>query len=746
MSEVANVIPPEMRNKIAVISPYEKPPPEVKRKRPPAPLRLPQKAAPDTAKKVTSIDPISYAPLFAERCKQDTKPSTEVNKPFASSCLPGALVVDPIVRRIVESEGMQVSESAVWLVAIALKEYTKSIVGRTIQSKEARQKLQLPPKPHFPRVLCKSKGKTGLSKKGSKGSKESPSKPLSSPSTIGVDPKGDSKPTGQIMIFPADISLLSANMKRNPMDSLGGTVSRLAVERCIFAPENTSQALRSSAFDDVHSFLTSEIMAASAERQKLLRSQRLAAKRSVSPKPASGDGQQDVKKEDFSAPRTSPPALERGASRSLSAGAGRGGKNLGLGRGAKNLAALMARATVPPPKPAADTAIESGANKPGEAVPNTSAAMPSSVLAQPAVVVVEKKSDNPKPGAIATNEQAAVAVPPGEVETEAASSPEKKGNPNQVVNRGRGLGKKNLLALRSRIVKPGEKEDAKEATSSVSTEGASPATASENAHPGNQVPAAGDAASTHAPSTPVDSTAATDKAAAETTTQTAQPQVACTAESGSQTRTDSQTSETQDKPTPDNISQTPTGTSPGQPDDTTVAPTGEQTKAYDAKEVDPVKESGTGSNKPTDDTVAAVDPETKTAHDISPNKADASGDTVEQPKQEESESTATKADERKQAAETISEEAVKPKAHTAEDETPKDTEDKKPEEEASAETSEGANSEKLKTGGGDSKPNESEAKDTEPGQGDSKDTGEKETKDNTTTELSGDSSKAAEEK
>ena len=748
MSEVASVIPPTMRSKIAIISPYQKPPPEVKRELPPVPIRTPQTAAPDIAKKIPAIGPIPYAPLFAERYKQDTKPSTEVNKTFPSSCLPGALVVDPIVRRIVESEGMQVSESAVWLVVIALKEFTKSIVGRTIQSKEARQKMQLPSRPHCPRVLCKAKGKTGLTKKGSKGSKELPSKPLSSPSKMGIDPKVDSNSAGQ-MIFPADISLLSANMKRNPMDSLGGTVSRLAVERGIFAPANTSQALRSGAFDDVHRFLTSEIMAASAERQKLLRSQRLAAKRSVSPKPTSADDQQDVKKEDFSAPRTSSPGLERGASRSLSVGAGRGGKNLGLGRGAKNLAALKARATVAPAKPAADTAIESVANKPGEAAPSAAAAPASAPKSpQPALGEGEKKSDNPKSETIATNEQVAAPVPSGENETETASSPEKKGNPNQVVNRGRGLGKKNLLALRSRIVKPNEKDDAKEATSAGSTEGASPATASGDTQSDNQVTATGDSASTKLSSAPAESTAEIEKAAAETTTQTAQPEAASAAESGSQTKVDPQTSITPEKPSPDNTAQAPTGTLAGQSGDTTVAATtaGAQTKADDAKKVSPVEESGTSTNKPVDDSVAVVKPDIKATSDISTDKAGATGNISEQPKQNKSENTATDADETKQAAEKMSVEGLKPTAHIAEGETSKDNEDKKAQEETSGEKSKEAVVEKPKTEGRDSKPKESEAKDTELGKGESKGADEKEIKDNATADVSVDSSKAVEEK
>lgn len=445
LSEVSDVLPLSMRSKIKVIYPNGTNHPEPKKSSRSALLPKKPQLEKCAIKKGHATESIPYASLFSKNTEAvPTKISETEDKALPSSRLPGALVADPFIRQIVEDEGMNVSERAVWLCVLALKEYTKSIAGRTIQSKEARQKLMIPPKPHLDRVLCKGKGALVsiadcLSKLDKK---ESPAK-------ASVTTEGDK------CISVEDITLVASTMKRNPMDALGGTASRLAIERCILSPPDASLAMRGAAFDEIHSFLTCSITVASSEKQNELRAKRLAAKSATTYKPMEGQpSHQDAtaaKKEDFTVPKPVP-NVERTTTRPIAPVVRRGGKNLGLGRGAKNLAALMARAAVPATKPPATDTLETAptANSTTEAV-----------LAKP-------KNDSP-----ATNPASSAPAPavvrtgggensePVPAQTGAQPSLLKRGNPNQIIARGRGLGKKNLSALRQSITKPGEEGDGK---------------------------------------------------------------------------------------------------------------------------------------------------------------------------------------------------------------------------------------------------------------------------------------------
>ena len=601
---------------------------------------------------------------------------------------------------------------------------------------EARQKLQIPPKPPFPRVLCKTKS----TKRGSKGAKEAPSETPSSSSYMDVEPKADKNDSIRTKktILPADILLVTANMKRNPTDSLGGTVSRLACERGIFAPANTSQALRSRAFDEVHNFLTSEIMAASAERQKLLRSQRLAAKLSAVTKPASGAGKQDLKKEDYSAPQTTAPAFERGTSRSLSAGGGRGGKNLGLGRGAKNLAALKARATVAPTKPTTDTTGESASSKGGEVTGNTTVTPASVSVTAQLPAASEKPSDNTE--ANSTTESASVASSRHD-EAGAAQPQEKRGNPNQVVNRGRGLGKKNLLALRSRIVKPEEKDDSK----TESSAGSAAALAGPDTQPDESIPAADAPAPSNSSS--AQSTLLTSAAAREDANETSQTTVASAVESPSETIDDKQSLEELAKSTDAETPKASTAPLVGQPHTVQAGPdvssVGEA-KAETSEDVS-VRDPGIIANEASSGgTTARAKSESNTMNDDSSNKA-IEKETIseQQAKKEQSDSLATK-------TEKGSEEGTKP---VTEGETMQETVHEKSKE-ASGEESKVTDGEKSDKAAGEatvsssSKTAKSEIEDTvseaEPTKEEASKKKENEGEANIAAEESGESSESAE--
>ncbi|CAB9501189.1 expressed unknown protein [Seminavis robusta] len=470
VSEVTGVVPSSCRDRVEIL-------PVGKRKRPKEVVKPPSKtketlAVPDKTGQTFPRRPAPYAlPLFQDGTQQDVERVPLESDQSAS--MPGAMVVDPRVREIVHSEGMRVSENAVWLFVVAVKEYAKSMISKTVQSKEAIRKHRIPPKPESRTILCKPNPKTkAISKKDSHDKKSNAKRKVS------LDQNR--------VISATDLSMVGGKMQMGPIGSLGGTVSRLACERTTFAPTNSNNVLKGGAFDEVRSFLTSELWSASLEKQNELRGRRLQAKSSASPKPPNNEGQNEnasAKKEDFSAPKPAAKqqttAAERRTSRSPVPGLGRGGKNLGLGRGAKNLAALMARTSAaaprpanPPsgaPKPAASSepaqsttssaaaaAVEpkQGATAPSAAAPSSTATSASSAApVNPASAVV------PVPAPAPAAAPPAAATPPPQ--DQPATTPEKKGNPNQVVRRGRGLGKKNLAFMRARVpaVKPNEASD-----------------------------------------------------------------------------------------------------------------------------------------------------------------------------------------------------------------------------------------------------------------------------------------------
>mmetsp|Transcript_25424 Transcript_25424/g.37547 ORF Transcript_25424/g.37547 Transcript_25424/m.37547 type:complete len:2310 (+) Transcript_25424:215-7144(+) len=51
---------------------------------------------------------------------------------YNSSPLPGALSMDPIIRSMAEKEGLKVSENAIWLIMVGMREYVKSLMKNTI--------------------------------------------------------------------------------------------------------------------------------------------------------------------------------------------------------------------------------------------------------------------------------------------------------------------------------------------------------------------------------------------------------------------------------------------------------------------------------------------------------------------------------------------------------------------------------------------------------------------------------------
>lgn len=72
----------------------------------------------------------SYTPLFKESQKKIL--TRKIQQPRSSLRIPGAIIVDPLVRARANSAGLTVSENAIWLLVVAMKEYTKSLLTNSI--------------------------------------------------------------------------------------------------------------------------------------------------------------------------------------------------------------------------------------------------------------------------------------------------------------------------------------------------------------------------------------------------------------------------------------------------------------------------------------------------------------------------------------------------------------------------------------------------------------------------------------
>jgi hypothetical protein len=249
------------------------------------------------------------------------------NKRFneRSSCIPGALVVDPLVRSLVEEGGLKVAENAIWLMVIAVREYIKSTMKKAIAHSQAiagphevgfsgREHIDLAPK-------LKSKEKK-----------------------IAAGPVASqlfsSNPNQRGCITALDIaSLLGA---RPSLSSVGGVESHLAYERCLISSFGPMQTTAQEELDLVCQHISSII-----ERNGRIKrifsviSKNSDSKDSVFAPPLSDSSPPFKKpKVEASVKTTTPPPTHSHVSRSHALR-----RSPGLGRGAKNLAALKARSS-----------------------------------------------------------------------------------------------------------------------------------------------------------------------------------------------------------------------------------------------------------------------------------------------------------------------------------------------------------------------------------------------------------------
>lgn len=193
---------------------------------------------------------------FADMDETKTSTGTRTTK-LPSSWVPGALVIDPMVRKNVENRGMRVSENAVWLLVVAVREHAKSVMKNALIHKKARDEGKIPvPFLRYPNVLASSR----QSKKDSGQDKQ---EATSQPDDSHVKAKQ------KVPMTALDIFASSASMPIGRAGSIGGALSSQALERCLYSAYNSLPSVPGKDFATVQNYITAEIASLARDRKSL---------------------------------------------------------------------------------------------------------------------------------------------------------------------------------------------------------------------------------------------------------------------------------------------------------------------------------------------------------------------------------------------------------------------------------------------------------------------------------------------
>eukprot|EP00980_Cylindrotheca_fusiformis_P010328 scaffold2299_cov131-Cylindrotheca_fusiformis.AAC.15 len=383
-----------------------------------------------------------------------TSQDVDVKKIHASSSsIPGALVIDPLVREMAERSNMRVSENAVWLLIIAAREHTKTVLKNAITCKTDVEQGEVPATfLQYPRVLA---GLKNASKRDMV-----PEKQDRPPLADNIQGKFQSRK----VVSSIDILASSASMPSGSSASLGGSVSSTALERCLYSSFDSSPFVPGPDFSNVQSYIVKEITSLARERKHQLpvpsedkhgQTPQMNETKQLPSISSSGSRTQAVAEEVAQPGIVLPPSVQQPPPRpqqpksvtaphtmvvpnaTLVPGASVAEKKeekpvVGLGRGAKNLAALMQRAAPKPDlEPAATPSTNTTAQLKGRAENPTTA--------QNKVNTSSKVSDS---GSKEDIDELGVSTGSG--------------------RRGKGFGSKNLAALRARSSGQKNEESSKE--------------------------------------------------------------------------------------------------------------------------------------------------------------------------------------------------------------------------------------------------------------------------------------------
>jgi hypothetical protein len=318
------VLPSHLRQRISVVSQNS-----VKRKRDEMEdleaSRILIDIQPPEREKVR-MEEVSYTPsVLAVGSSYEQSPQvTDV----ASTRISGAMIIDPHVRKLAESSNMKITEHAVWLLVVAVREFSTSLLNKTLSTSHAVDAGRVPPRLTrsfaLPQNAWTAEEKDDL--------------PNSSPSISPLK-----------CITSSDIHAVIANLPTS-FRTLSGSVSRPVFERSLHSSFCGTLVMGGSAFDDVKQYIVSMVTPSESKRSTPH------AETSVPPSiipPIQVTHSGSNTAEELLKGRKSP--LTRG-----------------LGRGAKDLAALKARAT--------SITIKTEIDGPNITDPEVKASIPASVL------------------------------------------------------------------------------------------------------------------------------------------------------------------------------------------------------------------------------------------------------------------------------------------------------------------------------------------------------------------------------
>lgn len=351
-----------------------------------------------------------------------------------SSPLPGALSMDPLIRSMAEKEGLKVSENAIWLIMVGMREYVKSLMKNTISCMNSiNEANELPEVSELIQAIGPvSKDRVTTFKGGDF------SQPLTTTTT------GKRKCISALDLT-SYLMLSTVTCGRNPSN-------RNSFDQCFMSAFNSVLMSSQSDFESFKDSIVSGIDIKSTKKQKTEKADRdpiFSPPENMKKEMGSQDRVKTQEKNGGSVAE-SKPAAQSNARRQTAM--------RGMGRGAKNLSALKARAAAA--ARAASSSDLTKLNKPSTAT-NSDKEPPSAKSKSKESNPVEEnrpeKSSPPLESPIIT--EAAAAVTNKQATTSetkitsnaSTSTDQQEERPKEATNAarrvGRGFGVKNLRAM-----------------------------------------------------------------------------------------------------------------------------------------------------------------------------------------------------------------------------------------------------------------------------------------------------------
>ncbi|KAG7367520.1 hypothetical protein IV203_030191 [Nitzschia inconspicua] len=171
-------------------------------------------------------------------------PALSASMETISSSIPGALAVEPLLQQASEEKGLQHSDSATWLLTLALREYTKKILKASILHKKGMKRGEIHPQiVRYPNILASN---SQSSKKDGK------QRPVSTPPLLAEGRK--------IRIRAFDVYSAARRLPIGQIGSVGGAISRHSLEHSFHSSmQSLPPFVPGEFFKQLHEFLASEI-------------------------------------------------------------------------------------------------------------------------------------------------------------------------------------------------------------------------------------------------------------------------------------------------------------------------------------------------------------------------------------------------------------------------------------------------------------------------------------------------------